>query len=207
VANTVIPSSQWNNLYANVFDAGRELFGRFDEVTFSRYLPLFNAIKLPGNYVAFCVGASSSIRNIAVPEAVELILYLLGLGKRVHVFYDNLHAHFVTELRSTKSLKNIKMLRFFNLSFESYFRKLVKYKYVISMDSSAAHIGMAANSEVYVIYGPTNSRRILPSLANVHPISTKKNLDCMPCEEEKCRNNEYKACMKDLNYREIFSFD
>lgn len=77
--------------------------------------------------------------------------------------------------------------------------------FVVTVDSGPMHLACLTESEIIVLFGPTNFATITPPGDNVHSIISKKFLACAPCYDGKnYAKCETKDCLKNIKASEVF---
>lgn len=76
--------------------------------------------------------------------------------------------HFTNYYRKTKSLKDLAVL-------------IGKAEKFICSDSAPLHVGVAMKTKTYVIFGPTDDKKLIPQSENVIPIKAHDNCKIKPC--------------------------
>jgi ADP-heptose:LPS heptosyltransferase len=196
--NTKIKSSKWNNLYSNIFSYGEFFIGKYTLENFNNDRPFkFEKMRFENEF-AICIGASNQIRNVDISEMTLFINYLTSLSKSIYIYYNDDYINYIDLLM--ESIKDTENIIFINNNLIEYIDGIIAFRNIISMDSASAHIGVASGSNVYIIHGPSDHKKIMPKLLNIFLIKSKGNYKCAPCEKTSCNNKNYKICLTDLDY-------
>lgn len=129
---------------------------------------------------------------------VDLIKKLLNDGKKIVLAGGPDDKETVLKILEDEEIKN-------NPNFYSMYGKtknlyelsglIKKASSMICCDSAPLHLGVALSSNIYVLFGPTNEKKLVPNSSNITVI--KKNIDCRPCLwNKRLYNCEKSECIK-----------
>ena len=145
-------------------------------------------------YIGIHFGASNSLRQFDLNEAVDLVRKILSTYSLPKIiFIDKNYKHMQTIIEKFSSTEII----FWEGSLRDFIVKLSRCNLFFCMDSGPAHIASALGVSTVVFYGPGDHRYVHP-LGNSYKIISHDNLLCKPCDQVKCTNNTYKACLKNF---------
>lgn len=200
--NTKVNISDWNNIYSNIYSLGKFFLGKYSNIDLENDKP-FNLLKTKhSNHFAICIGASNNLRNIEINELNNIVCSLKGLNKFIYFFYNDVYIPYVNNLK--RIYKNDKKVFFINVNLIDYINTLISFQNILTMDSASAHIAVASGSNVFIITGPSDFKRVMPPLNNIFSIKSKIIPDCSPCEKKKCNNPKHKICLVNLDYEKTF---
>lgn len=121
------------------------------------------------------------IKTISAETWAQIVDLLLENGKRVILTGGPDDKECIETIH-----KNIK-----NNNFEDYFGKthslkdlgelIAKAEKFICSDSAPLHIGVAVKTKTYVIFGPTDDKKLIPQSENVIPLKANDNCPIKPC--------------------------
>lgn len=121
------------------------------------------------------------IKTISAETWAQIVDLLLENGKRVILTGGPDDKECIETIH-----KNIK-----NNNFEDYFGKthslkdlgelIAKSEKFICSDSAPLHIGVAVKTKTYVIFGPTDDKKLIPQSENVIPLKANDNCPIKPC--------------------------
>ncbi len=121
------------------------------------------------------------IKTISAETWAQIVDLLLENGKRVILTGGPDDKECIETIH-----KNIK-----NNNFEDYFGKthslkdlgelISKSEKFICSDSAPLHIGVAVKTKTYVIFGPTDDKKLIPQSENVIPLKANDNCPIKPC--------------------------
>lgn len=169
------------------------------------YLPEINVLpceKIP-NSVLIHPGVSKMsvqkgmIKTIGAETWAEIIDLLLEKGKHVILAGGPDDKECIETIRAAVK----------NKSFEDYFGKtrslkdlgelIAKSEQFICSDSAPLHVAVALKTKTYVIFGPTDDKKLIPQSENVVAVKAKDNCPIKPClwehRQTTCENLE---CLK-----------
>lgn len=121
------------------------------------------------------------IKTISAETWAQIVDLLLENGKRVILTGGPDDKECIDTIH-----KNLK-----NNNFEDYFGKthslkdlgelIAKAEKFICSDSAPLHIGVAVKTKTYVIFGPTDDKKLIPQSENVIPLKANDNCPIKPC--------------------------
>ena len=126
------------------------------------------------------------IKTISADIWAQTVDLLIENGKHVMLAGgpDDHSSLFTDYYGKTKSLKDLAVL-------------IGKAEKFICSDSAPLHVAVAMGTKTYVIFGPTNDKKLIPQSENVIPIKANDNCPIKPClwehRQTTCENLE---CLK-----------
>ncbi len=129
---------------------------------------------------------------------IEVIKKLLLQGEKVILAGGPDDEKTITTILSDEEIKS-------NVSFASFYGKtknlyelaglIKKASSVICCDSAPLHMAVGLNKNIYVLFGPTNEKKLVPLKDNIKVI--KKETGCRPCLwDKRLKNCENSRCIE-----------
>lgn len=151
--------------------------------------------KIP--YIGFHFGASVPLRRLPIDTAIKLINSLSTRKYSLILFSTPEEQQFIDIILSLLPQNVRENVSVWSGNLRDLIIKISFAHKVIAMDSGVAHISAALGIETHVIFGPNLPEYVAPIGKNVHVIESK-GLSCRPCNQKKCVNPVYQACMLNL---------
>lgn len=151
--------------------------------------------------------SKNMVKTYSPQKWVELILKLLEKGKKIYLAggpddKDYIEAicsqikentpNFINYYGKTKNIMDLAQL-------------IASKEVLICCDSAPMHIGIAVNTKVLAIFGPTDENKLIPENENIIAI-TNNNCTCRPCLWDKRTSTCEKLGCLDINTEEFLRY-
>lgn len=135
------------------------------------------------------------IKTIPAKSWANVIDFLLEKGKKVILVGGPDDLESIETIRKTLNNKgNENFIDFYGKtkSLIDLAKLIASAEKFVCSDSAPLHIAVATKTKTYVIFGPTDYKKLIPESDNVIPIMTNKSCDLKPCLWERrqttCKN-------------------
>ena len=148
-------------------------------------------------FIGIHLGASLPLRRLPVEEAVALISFSCRSDDVVILFSTPEMEDYTEEVLSLLPEILLQKIEIWRGTLRDFIVKVSRAKRVFAMDSGPAHICAALGRETIVFFGPNLPENTGPRGERVQFLEDTSVM-CRPCDQHRCTNHIYQACMRGL---------